>query len=251
MSKEKHKVISSTLRKFYTTNEICVLIAKRGAYSPLSDLLKDLLQKNFGSQLAIGEINVSSIDYQNSDIIYFLNSYTTIGLHLPKEILTGYYLFKNGKLLGYHPGTIDITKKYDPKEGLVFLTAIINGLLKKFEENDSKKGWELFFKTINESQAKKVFEFFNARLNNNDETNFIKKQQFVFDNELRRAYSILGVKPDSSHDEIKKAWKSLQKEFHPDKSVHNKEKHTKIITEINNAYDLIKKSRSSGSIVQN
>jgi hypothetical protein len=247
--KDNNEVKSTTLKKFYGSNEICILIAKTGTGSLLNDVLKNLFIKNFNGRLAFGEIDISNVDNKNVDILYFLNSFSGIGLHLPKEILPGYYLFKNGKLLGYHPGTLDITK-FDLEQKQTTLRAILNGLVVGLIEN-SKKGWETFFQTIYEAQAKKVFEFFNDRLNNKDETNSNKKQQFVFKDELSRAYSILGVKPDSTDDEIKTAWKSLQKEFHPDMSVNNKEKHTKIISEINNAYDLIKKSRSSGRMEQN
>ena len=66
--------------------------------------------------------------------------------------------------------------------------------------------------------------------------------------ELSEAYKILGIAQDSSFDEVKKAYKNLVREYHPD-ILHHKgldssmvEKATKKLQEINSAYELIKES---------
>lgn len=51
-------------------------------------------------------------------------------------------------------------------------------------------------------------------------------------------YSILGVNRDSSTDEIKKAYRKLAHEYHPDKNPGNKESESKF-KEINNAYQVL------------
>ena len=61
-------------------------------------------------------------------------------------------------------------------------------------------------------------------------------------------YSILGVKPDASDDEIKRAYRELARKYHPDNYQNNpladlaEEK----MKEINEAYDTINKMRSGG-----
>ena len=61
-------------------------------------------------------------------------------------------------------------------------------------------------------------------------------------------YQVLGVKPDASDDEIKKAYRDLARKYHPDNYQNNpladlaEEK----MKEINEAYDAVTKLRSGG-----
>ena len=61
-------------------------------------------------------------------------------------------------------------------------------------------------------------------------------------------YSVLGVKPDASDEEIKRAYRDLARKYHPDNYQNNpladlaEEK----MKEINEAYDAITKMRASG-----
>lgn len=65
---------------------------------------------------------------------------------------------------------------------------------------------------------------------------------------MRDPYSVLGVKPDASDQEIKKAYRELARKYHPDNYVDNpladlaEEK----MKEINEAYDQITKQRAGG-----
>ncbi len=62
-------------------------------------------------------------------------------------------------------------------------------------------------------------------------------------------YKVLGVSPDATDEEVKKAYRNLARKYHPDNYVNNpladlvEEK----MKEINEAYDTIQKMRSSGS----
>ncbi len=62
-------------------------------------------------------------------------------------------------------------------------------------------------------------------------------------------YKVLGVNPDASDDDVKKAYRNLAKKYHPDNYVDNpladlaQEK----MKEINEAYDTITKMRAGGS----
>lgn len=63
-------------------------------------------------------------------------------------------------------------------------------------------------------------------------------------------YQVLGVKPDASDDEIKKAYRDLARKYHPDNYQNNpladlaEEK----MKEINEAYDAVTKLRSGGNV---
>ena len=66
---------------------------------------------------------------------------------------------------------------------------------------------------------------------------------------MKDPYSILGVSPNASPDEVKKAYRELARKYHPDNYQNNpladlaEEK----MKEINEAYDAITKGRSAPS----
>ncbi|MDR1131663.1 MAG: DnaJ domain-containing protein [Oscillospiraceae bacterium] len=59
-------------------------------------------------------------------------------------------------------------------------------------------------------------------------------------------YKALGVSPDASDEEIKKAYRTLAKKYHPDKNPGNKAAERRM-NEINAAYDQIKNPRQNGA----
>lgn len=61
-------------------------------------------------------------------------------------------------------------------------------------------------------------------------------------------YSILGIKPGASEDEIKKAYKKMARKYHPDLNGNSKEAEA-MMKKVNEAYDVLinKKSYSSSS----
>lgn len=61
-------------------------------------------------------------------------------------------------------------------------------------------------------------------------------------------YSVLGVSRDASEEEIKKAYKSLSRKYHPDANINNpnKEQAEEKFKEIQSAYQQIMKERTEG-----
>lgn len=61
-------------------------------------------------------------------------------------------------------------------------------------------------------------------------------------------YKVLGVSPDATDDEVKKAYRTLVKKYHPDSYVDNplKELADEKMKEINLAYEEIQKQRQTG-----
>lgn len=66
---------------------------------------------------------------------------------------------------------------------------------------------------------------------------------------MNNPYSVLGVPENASDEEIKKAYRKLAKQYHPDNYVDNplKDLAAEKMKEINDAYDTIQKMRASGN----
>lgn len=66
---------------------------------------------------------------------------------------------------------------------------------------------------------------------------------------MKDPYSVLGVSPNASDEEIKKAYKELAKKYHPDNYINNplSELAQEKMKEVNEAYDAIMKGKSGGS----
>lgn len=62
-------------------------------------------------------------------------------------------------------------------------------------------------------------------------------------------YKVLGVSPTASDEEVKKAYKTLCKKYHPDANINNpdRKKTEELFKQVQQAYQMIMKQRTSGS----
>ena len=62
-------------------------------------------------------------------------------------------------------------------------------------------------------------------------------------------YDVLGVRPDASEDEIKKAYKALSRKYHPDANINNpnKEQAEEKFKQVQQAYSQIMDARKHGA----
>lgn len=66
-------------------------------------------------------------------------------------------------------------------------------------------------------------------------------------------YQILGISPDASDDEVKKAYRTLSKKYHPDANINNvhQAEYTEKFKQVQNAYKTIMDNRKRGFTNQN
>ena len=66
---------------------------------------------------------------------------------------------------------------------------------------------------------------------------------------MSNPYRVLGVSRDASEDEIKKAYRTLSRKYHPDANVNNpnKDQAEEMFKEVQQAYDQIMKERQQGA----
>ena len=66
---------------------------------------------------------------------------------------------------------------------------------------------------------------------------------------MKDPYQVLGVNPNATDEEVKKAYRELAKKYHPDTYVGNPlaDLAAEKMKEINEAYDTITKQRASGN----
>lgn len=65
---------------------------------------------------------------------------------------------------------------------------------------------------------------------------------------MSNPYDVLGVSPNATDDEVKKAYRTLSKKYHPDANINNpnKDQYTEKFKEVQNAYDQIMDMRKKG-----
>lgn len=129
------------------------------------------------------------------------------------------------------------------EQKVTFWTSVIFGVVTGIAENDGMKGFQTFFETFEAPAGNKVFLFFNEILVSKNSTYSKQRNKNVYEDELSNAYSLLKISSNATDAEVKKARNAMILEFHPDKSQKDNEARTSITAKINEAYELIMKSR--------
>lgn len=245
MINQTTEVTASTFETFIKSKQICVVRAQVGAIVGFNTILKGQLEQSFKDKINVGVIDTSKIDYSNKAIQHFLTiSFPKIGLQKSAAIFPGYYLFKNGTLIAYHPGTINPSQMDARVQGVAALFGVAFGLIVGIATDNARNGWQVFFEALEAPVGFKVFEFFKEILGAKSHSYSQQRQQFVYGQELLNAYKLLQVSPDATDEKVAKAWKELQLKHHPDLHPNDVEAKTKFIQELNQAYELIKNDRA-------
>lgn len=246
MKTEPIKLISTDLSNFVIKNKLCVIKAGIADIANFNNTLNNQLNQVYKTALKIGFIDIDNLNYNDEFIQSIIDKQMiNIGLNSSTSMLPGYYLFKDSLLVAYHPGTFDISK-LDPniqKASMWFglALAVISG----FAQKSFASGLLTFSATMEVPTGMNIFQFFKEILETKSEVEIRRKQSKVFLNEIDKGYAFLKVSKFASDEDVKKAWKNMLKEFHPDKSIEDKEARTKLCVSINEAYEIIVNHRKT------
>lgn len=83
-----------------------------------------------------------------------------------------------------------------------------------------------------------LFKKFSRTRISNAFSNFVKASKNYCTNPSKSLYAVLGLKPDASDEDIKQAYYSLSKKYHPDRNIGNKTAEEKIL-EVNAAFEIL------------
>ena len=128
---------------------------------------------------------------------------------------------------------------------LFYLDIFVSDLIPKIiNENPNQDVCDVYVHKFNEALRDNYISYFQRQKSQSDDQN--QYGDFSFDiekdnKELEEAYNTLGVKMNAPEEEIKNAYRSLAKQYHPDKNKDPKAKET--MAEINSAFTLIQEKK--------
>lgn len=246
MKVEPIQIYSANFFHFIDNNKITVIKAGLEEVLDFNATLNSQLNQFYKDTIKIGLINIESLDYTDESVRSLIGEkMINIGLESSDKMSPGYYLFKNSRLIAYHPGTFDISKLDPEIQKATMWTGIVLAAIAGFSGKSFATALLTFSAIMDASTGMNISKFFKEVLESKDEVDILKKQKAVFLSEIDKAYAFLKVSKFASDDEVKKAWKKMQKEFHPDSSKTDKEKRTIISARINETYQLIVNHRKA------
>jgi hypothetical protein len=217
-----------------------VAVLHIGIFAPSSTDLVLLYHDNDGA--LVGWVDANEIDYSQPGARYWIDLQERMKRPPGAPLRQGYYLFVNGRLIAYQSGLIDFAR--DKRSIGV---GIVAGLVGLFTE--SRTVMESAGIAIGAQAAHRVISAFSAARSRYAER---QKQRAAPKapppppsptvDELVVAYQTLGIHPFSTHDEAKARFRTLAKEWHPDRFHHDPTKTAEAhirMSQINVAYSLV------------
>ena len=246
MKTEPIQIYSANFPHFINSSKITVIKAGLEEVLDFNATLNSQLNQFYKDTIKIGYINIESLDYTDEFVRSLIGEKMIhIGLESSDKMSPGYYLFKNSRLVAYHPGTFDISKLDPQVQKATLWTGVALAVIAGFSNNSFASALLTFSATMDASTGMNISKFFKEVLESKDEVDILRKQKRIFLSEIDKAYAFLKVSKFASDDEVKKAWKRMLVEFHPDKSTENKDVRTKLTISINEAFDIIMNYRKA------
>ncbi|MBK8258885.1 MAG: DnaJ domain-containing protein [Polyangiaceae bacterium] len=164
----------------------------------------------------------------------------TCGVHSPIGALPGYYLFQNGRMVGWDaglPGTEDAS--------LIAKGSLLGFVAFAFT-NDVGLILKGFRFAAEEATGARLAQRFKRIFEEVRQSRAPRPESEGGD--LTDAYTTLGVDPSASDEEVERAWRDLRVKFHPDLVADDPvefERRSRLASKMNRARDRIRAARSS------
>lgn len=198
---------------------------------------------------SIGRVNTEQLDYADPFLQGLIGKQMErIGLTASDILIPGYYLFKKGILVAYHPGTFDISKLDTEMVNTTMKIAAGVSILMALFTKSITSGLQMFAQLSEVPTGMNIFEFFKEVLEAKSEVDIIKKQQFIFKSEINKAYALFEISNSATDNEMKAAYKKKLKECHPDLNAGNEEASNKLTAKVIEAYEFIMADRKASKV---
>jgi hypothetical protein len=194
------------------------------------------------SEVAFAQLMLWDLVTSASPALTFLHrEIQACGAAVPLAIPPGYYLFQGGQMLAWDSGLPSATDAKGIIRGSLFGAA-----LSLFTRNWRFVGIGLRYAAEQAAAARIAARFRQAAQIHRDNPRPQSERTETTYDELSHAYRVLGVSPTATDEEVTRAWRVLQRKFHPDRAANDPEAFDHLsrrCVEINQAREIIRNHR--------
>jgi hypothetical protein len=206
-------------------------------------LLCDCFDDVEGSRpVAFGQLPLPDLFASTSPALSFLHSEIhACGASVPVAVPPGYYLFQQGQMIAWDSGLPTTTDVKD-----IIRRSWLGAAISLLTRNLIYAGIALRSAAEKTTAERIAFHFRHAATHHRDNPRQAYQRSDTTADDLANAYRVLQVDPSASDEEVNRAWRVLQKKFHPDRAAGNPEdfdRLSRICVEINRARDIIRNHR--------
>lgn len=196
-----------------------------------------------GNEVAFGQLSLPALFRAAGDALAFVHEQTHAlgGAFAHVTVLPGYYLFCRGRMLAWHSGLPEVD---DAKP--IARASMLGAVFSALSRDPRFIGLALLSAAEEAAAARIAADFHRAAAGYQDDPR--QASQWGADaaaDELARAYRVLGIEPTATDEELLRAWRSLQRKFHPDRARDPEafDRSSRVCVEINRARDVIREHR--------
>jgi hypothetical protein len=193
-----------------------------------------------GEDVAFGHASLSALMSARAPALNFLRTHVRgLGIDAPVVLPPGYYLFRDGRLLAWHLGLPlpdDVSR--------VICASMLGAGVAILMRNLRFLGVVIGYAAEDAAAERTATHFRDAAAAADSQ----RATPDMPHDELDKAYRTLGIKPTASDAELVRAWRAMQRQYHPDRAgpdVAEAERRSRRCAEINRARDLIRRHRRS------
>jgi hypothetical protein len=224
-----------------------VFVSMHPAY-PLNRAIGRRLEEAQGSDVSFGTIGVMELIVTGGRALSFLRrGLSSCGVSVPLEVLPGYYLFRQGRMLAWDSGLPDRSDA-----GPILGGSLLGMIAFAFSRDLALLGKAMRF-AVDEATAARLALHFGRIV---EEDGGRSRHEGAYaghasprdaDDDVMRAYRTLGVTPEATDQEVDAAWRRLRVDLHPDRTAGDPaefERRSRFAAQINWARDAIRAHRA-------